>query len=82
MLKRTLSDRVTNRTIDDLYDAAIRAGAAGGKVLGAGGGGFMLLFVRPTDRAKVQEALGDLIVVPFRFETSGFRIVLYQPNGL
>jgi D-glycero-alpha-D-manno-heptose-7-phosphate kinase len=81
-LKRRLSDRVTNRTVDDLYAAARRAGAVGGKLLGAGGGGFMLLFVRPEDRPAVRHALGGLITVPFRFETSGSRIVLYQPNGL
>jgi D-glycero-alpha-D-manno-heptose-7-phosphate kinase len=82
MLKRTLSDSVTSAAIDDCYQAARRAGAVGGKLLGAGGGGFMLLFVRPEHRARVQEALGDLITVPFRFETSGSRIVLYQPDGL
>jgi D-glycero-alpha-D-manno-heptose-7-phosphate kinase len=81
-LKRSLSDRVSNATIDDLYSTARRAGAVGGKLLGAGGGGFMLLFVRPEDHARVREALGALIAVPFKFETSGCRIVLYQPDGL
>ena len=81
-LKRSLSDRVTNTTVDQLLETAMRAGAVGGKLLGAGGGGFMLLFVRPDDQAKVRAALGDLITVPFRFEMSGGRIVLYQPNGL
>jgi D-glycero-alpha-D-manno-heptose-7-phosphate kinase len=51
-------------------------------LLGAGGGGFMLLFVRPGDHDKVRIALGNLITVPFKFEMSGGRIVLYQPNGL
>jgi len=60
----------------------MRAGAVGGKLLGAGGGGFMLLFVPPDDQDKVRAALGNLITVPFRFEMSGGRIVLYQPNGL
>ncbi|MBI4476595.1 MAG: kinase [Acidobacteria bacterium] len=82
MLKRRLCDGLSNGTIDDLYEAATRAGAYGGKLLGAGGGGFMLLFVPPEHRARVREALGDLIVVPFRFESSGSRIVLYQPDGL
>jgi D-glycero-alpha-D-manno-heptose-7-phosphate kinase len=81
-LKRRLSDRVSNGTIDDVYEAATRAGAIGGKLLGAGGGGFMLFFVRPQDRNKVAEALKGLVKVPFRFETSGSRIVLYQPDGL
>lgn len=80
-LKRQLSSRVTNSEIDDLYDAARRAGAIGGKLLGAGGGGFMLLFVRPEDRVRVADAVGRLIRVPFRFESSGARVVLYQPDG-
>jgi len=80
-LKRRLSDRVSTPAIDAFYDAARRAGAIGGKLLGAGGGGFLLLFVRPEDRAKVRAALPKLIEVPFRFETSGSRIVLYQPDG-
>jgi D-glycero-alpha-D-manno-heptose-7-phosphate kinase len=80
--KRSLSDRVTNSTVDQLLDTAMNAGAIGGKLLGAGGGGFMLLFVRPDDHEKVRAALGDLITVPFKFEMSGGRIVLYQPNGL
>jgi D-glycero-alpha-D-manno-heptose-7-phosphate kinase len=81
-LKRSLSDRVSNTTVDALLETAMHAGAVGGKLLGAGGGGFMLLFVRPEDHAQVRAALGKLIVVPFRFETSGSRIVLYQPDGL
>jgi D-glycero-alpha-D-manno-heptose-7-phosphate kinase len=81
-VKRSLSDRVTNSTVDALLDTAMRAGAIGGKLLGAGGGGFMLLFVRPGDQANVRAALGELITVPFKFEMSGGRIVLYQPNGL
>ena len=82
LLKRQLSDRVSNPTIDNLYDQAMAAGASGGKLLGAGGGGFMLLFVRPDRREQVRCALRDLVAVPFRFETSGCRIVLYQPDGL
>ena len=78
--KRKLSTRMSNETIDGLYQSAIRAGAIGGKLLGAGGGGFMLLFVKPEDRARVREALRHLIAVPFRFETSGCHIVLYQPD--
>ena len=81
-LKRTLSNRVTNTMLDQMFDAATRAGAIGGKLLGAGGGGFMLLFVRPEDQPRVRAALGNLIAVPVKFEMSGCRIVLYQPNGL
>jgi D-glycero-alpha-D-manno-heptose-7-phosphate kinase len=80
--KRSLSDKVTTTEVDEIYAAAMRAGALGGKLLGAGGGGFVLFFVRPEQQAAVREALKDLIYVPFKFENSGTRIVLYQPTGL
>ncbi len=80
-LKRRLSDRVSTPDIDGIYETALRAGAIGGKLLGAGGGGFLLLFVRPEDRPRIRAALPKLLDVPFRFETSGSRIVLYQPDG-
>jgi D-glycero-alpha-D-manno-heptose-7-phosphate kinase len=82
MLKRRLSDRVSTSEVDALYETALRAGAVGGKLLGAGGGGFVLLFVRPEDRARVSAALPRLITVPFKFDMSGCRIALYQPDGL
>ena len=81
-LKRALSDKVSNSTVDNLMETATTAGAIGGKLLGAGGGGFALLFVRPEERARVQDRLRNLITVPFRFEMAGSRIVLYQPDGL
>ena len=59
-----------------MYETARRAGAIGGKLLGAGGGGFVLLFVRPEDRARVADALRNLITVPFKFDMSGCRIAL------
>ncbi len=80
--KRSLSTKVSNSTIDEIYEEACRAGALGGKLLGAGGGGFMLFFVQPEQREALRERLRKLIHVPFRFEPSGSRIVLYQPNGL
>lgn len=80
--KRTLSNMVTTPEIDDIYAAARDAGAVGGKLLGAGGGGFMLLFARPEHQAAIRERLKTLIHVPFAFEESGSRVVLYQPNGL
>lgn len=80
--KRSLSNKVSTPAIDQIYAAAIKAGATGGKILGAGGGGFMLLFVKPELQDKVREDLKDLIYVPFNFENSGSRIVMYQPNGL
>ena len=80
--KKSLSDQVSTLEIDQIYAAARKAGALGGKLLGAGGGGFMLFFVPPKNRSRVLEQLKSLIHVPFRFENSGSRVVLYQPNGL
>lgn len=82
LYKRSLSDMVSTPEIDSIYEAAMKAGATGGKILGAGGGGFLLLFVKPELQAKVRERLKDLVHVPFRFEDSGSRVVLYQPDGL
>lgn len=82
LYKRSLSDKVSTPEIDFIYDEAMRAGATGGKILGAGGGGFLLLFVKPSLQPQVYERLKHLIHVPFEFEDSGSRIVLYQPNGL
>lgn len=81
-LKRNLSQKVTTPEIDVLYEMAMRAGAIGGKILGAGGGGFLLIFARPEIQPLVRSALSHLIHVPFKFENSGSRVVLYQPNGL
>jgi len=79
--KRSLSNKVTNTKIDELYNAAIKAGATGGKVLGAGGGGFVLFFVKPENQDKVKKALPSLTFVPFEFENTGSKVVLYQPDG-
>ena len=81
MLKRRLSDRVSTQHIDDIYETARSAGAIGGKVLGAGGGGFLVFFVPPEKQACVKARLNGLIHVPFKFDTAGSRVVLYQPNG-
>ena len=76
-LKRSLSSRVTTSEIDQMYDTALEAGAIGGKLCGAGGGGFMLLFVPPRKQRLVRQALKNLLYVPFRFETLGSQIILY-----
>lgn len=81
-LKRSLSAGVSTPEIDDIYAAAKAAGAIGGKILGAGGGGFLLLFSPPERQARIRETLAHLVHVPFRFENTGSRVVLYQPNGL
>ena len=80
--KRKLSEMVTTEAIDHIYAQAREAGAVGGKLLGAGGGGFMLLFVPPERQSAVRERLSKFVHVPFEFEMSGSRIVVYQPNGL
>ena len=80
--KRKLSDAVTTEAIDRIYSDAREAGAVGGKLLGAGGGGFMVLFVPPAKQEAVRKRLGKFVHVPFDFEMSGSRIVVYQPNGL
>ena len=77
-IKKTLSDSITNQRIDEIYEAAIGAGALGGKLLGAGGGGFMLLFARPEDQPRIRERLKDLLLVPFDFENSGAQIIFYD----
>jgi len=77
--KRSLSDQVSSAQIDNIYARARQAGAIGGKLLGAGGGGFMLLFVPPEKQSDVRYGLSELVHVPFRFESSGSRIVHYQP---
>lgn len=79
--KRNLSHKVTSPVIDEIYEQATATGATGGKILGAGGGGFMLFFVSPQHRESVQRRLSRLIHVPLRFESTGSRIVFYQPEG-
>jgi D-glycero-alpha-D-manno-heptose-7-phosphate kinase len=79
--KRSLSKLVSNNKIDEIYEAAIRAGAIGGKILGAGGGGFILFFVKPENQINIKQALKGFTHVPFRFENTGSKVVLYQPNG-
>jgi D-glycero-alpha-D-manno-heptose-7-phosphate kinase len=79
-LKRSISPEVSTPLIDDLYTRARKAGATGGKLLGAGGGGFVLLFVEPQKRQSVLDALKDFLMVPFEFESNGTHIVLYEPE--
>lgn len=81
-LKKEMSDKVTTGAIDEIYDAAMDAGALGGKLLGAGGGGFLLLIVAPEDQPKVRERLADLTHVSVNIGSPGSRIVVYEPDGL
>ena len=73
--KKRLAAPITNPTIDDYYDRAIDAGAAGGKILGAGGGGFMLFYCDEDRQDQVRKALSDLKETPVRFEPQGSRII-------
>ena len=75
--KRTLSNSISNWQIDSIYDRAIKGGALGGKILGAGGGGFMLLYATPENQEKIKSLLSDLKFIPFSFDYTGTKI-LYE----
>lgn len=80
--KRNLANSVSSPFIDEIYERARSNGAIGGKLLGAGGGGFMLLFAKPNDHRKIIDSLASMITVEFDFERDGSRVALYQPEGL
>lgn len=80
-LKRQTGAAVTTDNIDILYEKGIKAGALGGKLLGAGGGGFLVFYVEPEHRAAVKEAMSDLLYVPFEFENGGTRVIHYTPES-
>jgi len=77
--KQSLSKKISNEEINEIYRVARNSGAIGGKLLGAGGGGFMLLFVEPHKQLEVKNALDKLVYVPFKFESSGSQIIHYEP---
>lgn len=79
-LKRSITSDISNNDIDILYNKAIDAGALGGKLLGAGGGGFLLFYVEPEYQPSVRKVLEDLIYFPFEFENEGTRIMYYRPE--
>ena len=78
LAKQAISDKISNDAISELYNAARDSGAVGGKITGAGGGGFMLLFVPPQFQPAVREKLNRLIHVPFNFETAGSQVIFYD----
>ena len=80
LLKRGLSSKITNQHIDKIYKQAQLSGALGGKLLGAGGGGFMLFFVRPQDQPRVKSALSNILQVPFKFENAGSQVIYQMPQ--
>jgi D-glycero-alpha-D-manno-heptose-7-phosphate kinase len=81
-LKRELAESVSTPIVDEMYEVARKAGAIGGKLLGAGGGGFMIFLVEPERRQHVRERLANFIHVPVDIDHDGSKIVLYQPDGL
>lgn len=79
-LKRQTGAAISTDSIDALYSKGIAAGALGGKLLGAGGGGFLVFYVQPDYRESVMNAMSDLLYIPFRFEDGGTRVIHYSPE--
>ena len=79
-LKKGTGSSISTGSIDELYDKAMKAGALGGKLLGAGGGGFLLFYVQPENQKLVKEAMSDLMYIPFRFEDAGTQVIHYTPE--
>lgn len=79
-LKRATGAKVSTDSIDGLYERGIKAGALGGKLLGAGGGGFLLFYVEKDKQDAVAKALSDLMLVPFAFENGGSRVIHFSPE--
>lgn len=80
-LKRGTGSKVSNGSIDELYDIAIKAGALGGKLLGAGGGGFLLFYCEKEKQPNLIKALDKLMIVPFNFESDGAQVLYYAPQN-
>lgn len=79
-IKRKTGNTVSTNSIDELYDKGLKAGALGGKLLGAGGGGFLVFYVEPDKQEKVKKAMEDLLYIPFEFEDGGTRVIHYSPE--
>jgi D-glycero-alpha-D-manno-heptose-7-phosphate kinase len=80
-LKRQTGGAITTNSIDALYEKGKAAGALGGKLLGAGGGGFLIFYVQPEKKAALKDAMKDLLYVPFSFEDGGTRVIHYTPES-
>jgi D-glycero-alpha-D-manno-heptose-7-phosphate kinase len=81
-LKRSLAKKISNITINSIYEKAQRYGAVGGKLLGAGGGGFMLLFVPPSKQKRFRQGMKEFLEVKFSFENEGSQIIYYNPQNI
>jgi len=80
-LKRTLSSDISNSFIDECYKKAKSAGALGGKILGAGGGGFLLFYAEPDKQKTLLKVLNNLLYVPFQFENSGTKVIHFEQEA-
>lgn len=79
-LKKQTGSAVSTNSIDALYEKGMQAGALGGKLLGAGGGGFLVFYVQPEYQEAVKDAMKELMYIPFRFEDGGTRVIHYTPE--
>lgn len=79
-LKRRLTSKISTDAIDAMYAKAVETGALGGKLLGAGGGGFLLLFAKPEQQENIRRALSEFLYVPFAFEEAGTQVLYYTPE--
>ena len=82
LIKRGMSSQITNSDIDRIYETGMKAGAFGGKLLGAGGGGFMMFFAAPERQAAIKSALAKLLYVPVRFDHLGSQIIYFSKDDL
>ena len=79
-LKKGTGSAISTGSIDELYEKGIKAGALGGKLLGAGGGGFLVFYVQPEKQEAVKEAMRELMYIPFKFEDGGTQVIYYGPE--
>ena len=80
-LKKQTGAAVSTKNIDGLYEKGMQAGALGGKLLGAGGGGFLVFYVQPEKQEAVKVAMKDLLYIPFKFEDGGTKVIHYTPEN-
>jgi D-glycero-alpha-D-manno-heptose-7-phosphate kinase len=79
-IKRSLTQKISTATIDEIYQSGLEAGALGGKLLGAGGGGFMLFYIAPERREALRMRLKKLLCIPLAFSSRGSHVVVYEPE--
>ena len=82
VLKKTLSSLVSNKNIEQLYQSALNSGASGGKLLGAGGGGFLMFYVEEEFKKSVIQNMRDLNMIEIKFDSSGSRITYFDRSSM